>query len=150
DAASHNHLIGLSVSDLGQEGIHFRTGSSDNVLESSEVTNTGTKDPGFGEGVYIGTSKTQWSGGPDPSDRNQILNNVIGPGVRAECLDIKEGTTGGKISGNHFDGADIAGVNSADSWVDVRGNGYTLSDNVGVNTPADGFQVHVEVDGWGN
>jgi hypothetical protein len=150
DGASHNHLVGLLIHGIGEEGIHFRTGSSDNILESSEVTDTGMTTAGFGEAVYIGSASSQWVGGPDKSDRNSVLNNKLGPGVKAECIDVKEGTTGGTIQGNQFDGSDIAGQNSADSWVDVKGNEYTLDHNVGHNTPLDGFQVHVVVSGWGN
>jgi hypothetical protein len=32
---------------------------------------------------------------------------------------------------------------------DVKGNGWTIEDNVGKNSPMDGFQTHEVVDGWG-
>ena len=59
------------------------------------------------------------------------------------------------ISGNTFDATGISGANFADSWIDVKGNGYTISGNTGVNPThttvlKDGFQVHVAVSGWGN
>src|SRR3954447_3210463 len=37
----------------------------------------------------------------------------------------------------------------SNSWVDVKGNGWTVVDNVGTGSTADGFQVHEVVDGWG-
>jgi len=37
----------------------------------------------------------------------------------------------------------------ADSWVDVKGNGWTVEGNTGTSSPEDGFQVHEVVDGWG-
>jgi hypothetical protein len=44
--------------------------------------------------------------GPDRSDRNQALNNTIGPDVTAEHVDIKEGTQSGVVRGNTFNGDD--------------------------------------------
>jgi len=54
-----------------------------------------------------------------------------------------------------FDGAGISGANYADSWIDVKGNNYTISGNIGNNTAGlsallDGFQTHVPLSGWGN
>ena len=40
-------------------------------------------------------------------------------------------------------------MSAADSWVDVKGNDWTIVDNVGVDSPEDGFQTHVQVPGWG-
>jgi hypothetical protein len=37
----------------------------------------------------------------------------------------------------------------ADSWVDVKGNNWRIEGNRGTTSPADGFQVHEIVDGWG-
>jgi Right handed beta helix region len=148
DGASNNVLTGLTVTKIEQEGIHFRAASSHNVLKGSHVSYTGQKSPGFGEGVYIGSAESNWSGGPDKSDDNQVLDNSIDH-TGAENIDIKEGTTGGLIQGNHFDGTGMSGANYADSWIDVKGNGYTIEDNVGVDSLTDGFQVHVAVKGWG-
>ncbi|WP_394851173.1 hypothetical protein [Pendulispora rubella] len=154
DSANHNLLTNLEVYDTGMEAIHFRTHSSDNVLRDSRVRNTGKSNAGFGEGVYIGTAKSNWGsqtgGKPDKSDRNQVINNRIGPGVTAESIDIKEGTTGGRIEGNTFDGNGMTGENYADSWIDVKGNGYLLKNNTGSDALLDGFQLHQAVDGWGN
>jgi len=46
----------------------------------------------------------------------------------------------------------MSGANYADSWVDVKGNGYLLRANDGVDptgTLVDGYQTHVAVSGWG-
>ncbi len=40
-------------------------------------------------------------------------------------------------------------MTDADSWVDVKGNGWTISGNVGTTSPVDGFQLHRILDGWG-
>ena len=52
--------------------------------------------------------------------------------------------------GQHVRRADgSAGQNSADSWVDVKGNGWLISGNTGTSALLDGFQTHVVVAGWG-
>jgi hypothetical protein len=150
DRSSFNLLHGLAVHGIGQEGIHFRAASTDNLLEQSEVRNTGLVSARTGEGVYVGSALSNWcehSGcQPDRSDRNQIVGNRIGPATRAESVDIKEGTTGGLVRGNAFVGTDMTG---ADSWVDVKGNRWTVAANRGTDAPRDGFQVHVIRPGWG-
>ena len=40
-------------------------------------------------------------------------------------------------------------ITGADSWVDVKGNNWTISGNTGQRSPADGFQTHQVYDGWG-
>ena len=67
----------------------------------------------------------------------------------AESMDIKEGTSDGVIQGNTFDGAGMSG-SWADSWIDLKGNSWTVAGNHGTNAPEDGFQVHGALDGWGN
>ncbi len=88
DGASHNRLRGLEVYQIGDEGIHFRAASSDNLLEESWVHDVGLISAQYGEGVYLGSAHSNWgrhSGGqPDTSDRNQVLNNLIGPNTTAE------------------------------------------------------------------
>lgn len=143
DDADFTQLLAISVHDTGHEGVHFRANSSDNVIQDSEIYNTGLKRDKFGEGVYLGSAVSNWgnytNGEPDRSDRNQVLRNRIW-NTTAESIDIKEGTTGGLIEGNQFDGSALSG---ADSWVDVKGNDYAIRDNTGTNSPLDGFQTHV-------
>ena len=50
DEADFVVLTGLLVHDLGEEAVHFRDFSSDNVLSHSEVRDTGRYSAGFGEG----------------------------------------------------------------------------------------------------
>ena len=56
DKSNNNIIDNIEVHHIDEEGIHFRQGSSDNVLQNSYVHNTGLKAPGFGEGVYIGSA----------------------------------------------------------------------------------------------
>jgi hypothetical protein len=149
DGVNHSTISGLTVETIGDEAIHLRKFSSDNVVENNVISDTGNRREKFGEGVYIGTANSNWAditgGAPDTSDRNVVRGNTIS-GTTAESVDIKEGTTGGTVTGNTFDGTDITG---ADSWVDVKGNNWTISGNTGQRSPADGFQTHSVYDGWG-
>ncbi len=156
---SHNNLIeGLKIFNIGEEALHLRKFSSNNTVQNCEITQTGLKTPDYGEGIYIGSAKNNWAtytaGNPDRCDSNKSLSNTIGPNITAECIDVKEGTTGGVIHGNKFDATGITGANSADSWMDVKGNGYLIEGNTGNNPGGsifkDGYQTHVAVLGWGN
>jgi hypothetical protein len=155
DQASDNQLVGLSVHDVGQEAIHLLNHSARNTVQRCTVRDTGLSKPGFGEGIYVGSARDNWlkvtgTDAPDRSDDNRLLDNELGPGVRAEHIDIKEGTSGGLVRGNTFHGDGLSGENYADSWMDVKGNDYLIEDNVGTDTLADGFQTHVVDDEWGH
>ncbi|MEO3973557.1 right-handed parallel beta-helix repeat-containing protein [Streptomyces sp. CAU 1734] len=144
-------IQGLTVERIGDEAIHLRNFSSGNVIRENTIRATGLRKPKFGEGVYIGTAKSNWCTvsdcKPDNSNDNDIIDNDI-TGTTAEAVDIKEGTTGGKIVGNSFDGAKLSGSHN-DSWVDIKGNGWLIQGNTGRNSREDGFQTHEIVKGWG-
>ena len=158
DGARHCTIDSIKVFNIGEEAIHLRKFSSQNTIQNSEISNVGLKTPDYGEGIYIGSAKSNWTtytnGYPDLCDSNKVINNRIGPGITAECIDIKEGTTGGLIQGNYFDATGITGANSGDSWIDVKGNHYLIEENEGFNPGGsifkDGYQVHVAYNGWGN
>ncbi|MET7420855.1 cellulose binding domain-containing protein [Dactylosporangium sp. NPDC005555] len=158
DDSPHVTLDNLYVHHIGDEGVHFRRSSSDGVIRDSTIEYTGTAQPAYGEGVYLGSANSNWachgtSGGVDRSDRVQVLDNHIGPYVAAEHIDVKEGTVDGVIRGNTFDGRGIAGQNSADSWVDMKGTGYLVQGNTGTfsapGTFANGYETHNPVAGSG-
>jgi hypothetical protein len=142
---------GLTVEQIGDEAIHLRNFSSDNLVQGNTIRNTGLRRDKFGEGIYIGTAESNWctitNCQPDHSDRNIVRGNVISA-TTAESIDIKEGTSGGVVSGNTFDGSALSGSH-ADSWVDVKGNGWLIEGNVGRHALEDGYQTHEVVDGWG-
>jgi hypothetical protein len=158
DGAQHSIIDGIKVFNIGEEAIHLRKFSSHNTIQNVEITNTGLKTPDYGEAIYIGSAKNNWAtytnGNPDLCDSNLISNNILGPNISAECIDVKEGTTGGIIRGNHFDATGITGANSGDSWIDVKGNYTLVENNIGTNPGGsifkDGYQVHCAVTGWGN
>ena len=159
DNANHNLLDKLTVHAIDEEGVHFRTFSSDNVLQNSKVYDTGRGTPDYGEAIYIGSANSNWGsltgGKPDTSNRNCVSGNTIGPNVGAEGIDIKEGTTDGVIVGNHYDATGISGLHFADSFLDAKGNGYLIYGNTVTNPGrthvlVDGFQTHQQLPGYGN
>jgi hypothetical protein len=151
DGATHNLIYGLFVHGTGDEAIHLRSFSSYNVVSHNVVRDTGLDVPFFGEGIYVGSAHKNWCRytgcQPDRSNDNVIEYNNIAD-TTAENVDIKEGTTGGIIVGNTFNGAGMV-ASAATAWVNVKGNDWKVLDNVGVNTIGDGFQVHQVYDGWG-
>ncbi|AFR10967.1 right-handed parallel beta-helix repeat-containing protein [Nocardiopsis alba] len=158
DRSDDVHLSGIEVRDVEDEGVHFRSSSSDGSIRDSRIRDTGLVQPGFGEGVYLGSAVSNWGcygtdDGVDRSDRIEVTGNHFGPYVRGEHIDVKEGTSDGLIADNTFDGQGISGQNFADSWVDVKGNGYLFEGNVGTFTApgvfAHGYTSTQQVDGQG-
>lgn len=154
DGSQHTRISGVDVGNIGDEGVHFRNNSADSSIEDSTVHNTGLKSPGFGEGIYIGSAHSNWAtvmGSPTIPDRTDRVivsgNHLIN--TAAEGVDVKEGTTGGTLRSNIFTNAGYSGANSADSWVDVKGNSYLIQGNSGSIARADAFQVHQASAGWG-
>jgi hypothetical protein len=149
DASSHVVVDGIEVTEVGEEAVHLRRGSSDNVVRRTVIRATGLRTEKFGEGIYVGSAKSNWCTYsdclPDRSDRNVVEANDIAE-TTAESVDIKEGTTGGTVRGNTFSGA---GMSAADAWVNVKGNEWQIVGNVGADAPEDGFQTHRILDGWG-
>ena len=158
DASPHVTVDGVHVHHIGDEGVHFRRSSADGTIQNSRIENTGLTQPQYGEGIYLGSANSNWScygdtGGVDASDRIRVLNNRVGPDVTAEHVDVKEGTVGGLIRGNTWNGRGIAGQNSADSWLDVKGSDYLIENNTGAfTTPgvfANGYETHHPTPGSG-
>ena len=163
DHASHVTISGVLVHDIQDEGVHFRKSTTDSAIVGSIVHTTGLVQKGFGEGVYIGSAFGNWRcygengpGTPDRSDRIDVIGNRLGPDIAAEHIDIKEGTVGGRVIGNVFDGRGLTGANTADSWVDAKGSRYEFTGNVGSYTPApgsvfaNGYEVHEQYEqGYG-
>ncbi|MFV0461470.1 MAG: right-handed parallel beta-helix repeat-containing protein [Actinomycetales bacterium] len=158
DEATHNVLSDLDVHTTGDELVHLRNNSSDNTITGCDIHDSGLVHPGWGEGVYIGlwhgnwsTSQSRTGGEPDRSDRNLVSYNHI-HSVTAEPLDLKEGTSAGRIIGNLLEADGLTGENSADSWADVKGNDYLITGNEGRNGGTalkDGWQVHQPIPGSG-
>jgi len=154
DNAHHNIIQGVKVYNIGDEGIHLRSNSTHNLVKQNWIHDTGQNQPEFGEAIYIGSAESNWElysdGQPDKSDANDIISNLIGPNITAEGIDIKEGTSGGRVINNTFIGTNTFVV---DSWIDVKGNDYVIRENIG-SYVSDSTIVHpVKVvnilPGWG-
>lgn len=171
-------IDGVMVDDIGGEGVHFRSCSSDGVLRNSLVAHTGRSSPKYGEGVYVGSANANWSkfacedglerlsgvadNGADNTERVLIENNVF-QDVTAEGADLAEGTDSGTLRDNIFRRTGTSGENSADSAVDARGNNWLIEGNAVSETDApwnfdgeqrpsefaDGFQTHSAAEGYG-
>lgn len=153
DRSKYNIIENLTVTNIGEEAIHFRTHSSYNVLKGSTITNTGLLNPAYGEACYLGTATNNWGkiseGKPDTSNYNIIEGNTFGPNVAAEGVDVKEGTIGNIIRGNTFYGKGQKGENGGDSWIDVKGSYTIIENNKGYDAMIDGYQVHIKGEGFG-
>ncbi len=150
DAGVGNVIQELTVTHIGDEAIHLRSHSTDNLVLDNEVSDTGIRRDKFGEGVYIGSAESNWCEytgcEPDRSDGNRIEGNDISA-VTSEAIDIKEGTVDGVVLDNVIDGAAIA---AADSWIDVKGNAWVVARNRLDDAPEHGIQTHEIIQGWGS
>jgi nitrous oxidase accessory protein NosD len=148
DNAQHVTVEALTVYDIGDEGVHLRTNTTDSLVTGNTIYSTGHRRDKFGEGVYVGSANGNWSvytgGQPDRSDRNVVTGNNI-YGTTAEPVDVKEGTTNVQVLGNTLDGAALTTA-GGDSCADIKGNYGLVSGNVCTGVPAgdgyDGYQVH--------
>jgi len=83
DGGVGNVLQGLTVTSIGDEGIHLRSDSTDNLVIDNVVSDTGIRRDKFGEGIYVGTAQSNWCEytdcEPDRSDRNRgrILQRAL-------------------------------------------------------------------------
>ena len=151
DHTDHSIVQKLTAHSFGDEAIHLREYSVDNLVVDNAIGDTGQLRGKFGEGVYIGTAQSNWctytACQPDHSDNNVVRGNRFSR-TTAENVDIKEGTTGGAVIGNSFDGSGFT-QDGASGWVNAKGNDYLISGNSGTTSRQDGFQTHQILAGWG-
>jgi hypothetical protein len=155
EGSSWSTVRRLLIYDIGQEALNNHKFSAHDTLEANRIHDTGRVTAEYGEGIYVGSYSGVWSsltgGQPDRSDSTVVRDNVIGPNVTAEAIDVKEGTTGGLVAGNSFDGHGMVMSQSwVDSWVEIKGNGYRVANNTGTYSLRDGFQAYQTLAGWGN
>ncbi|MCF6361755.1 MAG: right-handed parallel beta-helix repeat-containing protein [Cyclobacteriaceae bacterium] len=154
DNSDYTKILNCEVYDIGEEGIHLRDGTSNAEVTNCYVHDTGKLTNKFGEGIYIGSDKGKWSTYIKECDNNLISNNRIGPGVTAEHIDLKEGSSFNIIEHNIFDGAGINDqTNGGLSFMDVKGNNNITRFNCGFQNAngllLNAFEIHVKVSGWG-
>jgi hypothetical protein len=151
DASNHDLIDGLYVHNIGDEAIHLRDFSSYDTVSHNVVRATGLNTSFYGEGIYVGSAHKNWcrySGcQPDASDYDVITGNDVAQ-TTAENIDIKEGTVGGLISGNLFNGTGMDPA-SATSWVNVKGNNWKITGNTGTDSVGNGLSDHQVYPGWG-
>lgn len=160
DETNFSRLINCDIGFMGQEAVHYRNFSSDNLIQGCIVHDSGqTGDGSNAEGIYFGQANTNWdasysrtAGKPDTSNRNSAIGNTL-TNIKAELFDVKEGTTGGVIKDNTGSGSAIAGNNDADSYIDVKGNDYLVEGNT-FNNPSSvmvhAITTHINYAGYGN
>ena len=142
----------VAISNIGEEAIHLKANTVDSAVVANDISNTGRLNPGYGEGVYIGSDPSVWCDttdcDPDRSDRNQILDNTI-TGTTAEGIEAKAGTSDGIIEGNVIDGTRMT-ADTSGGWVVIKGNGYLVDYNRGLTAVENGFTAtYSKAPGWG-
>lgn len=131
DNANYGEVINCEVYGTQMEAIHFRDGSDNGLVDNCHIYDTGTTRPEYGEGVYVGTDKGSWDKYSEDVYNTVIKNTTFGPNVRAEHVDIKEGTLGTIVEYCTFDGTGISGENSADTFINDKGKDAIIRHNVG-------------------
>jgi hypothetical protein len=158
DNCSNITIQNLDIHDIGEEGVHFLNNSTMCNIYNNKIYDTGSLEPEYGEGIYIGSSYNNWPKDPLIPDETHDINicyNYI-YNTTTECIDVKEGTYNGLIESNYFNGEKLNGE-YADSWIDIKGTSWNISDNEGYITLINGFQIHsidtgdvVTHSGWNN
>ena len=134
DNIQNSILDSVEVYNTGDEAVHFRDGSSNNIIKNSFIHDTGISSPGFGEGVYIGSA--DGTDKPDGSKMNQscnynsVINTTFGPNVAAESVDIKENTVGTIVDKCTFNAKGTTSENSTDSVINAKGNNAIITNNI--------------------
>jgi nitrous oxidase accessory protein NosD len=148
DESSDNEIVDLAVERTGEEAVHLRRNSSRNLVEGNRVSDSGLVRRDIGEGIYVGSAESSWcrvtACAPDRSDGNRLVDNHVSR-TGAETIDVKEGTTGGLLSGNRLDGTG----SGADSLIDVKGDDWRVEGTIGTASPGNGAAVYRILDGWG-
>src|SRR5205823_1130218 len=118
-------ILGNRIHDMGGECIRLRSATvraevARNVIGPCGLTNFSlAKGRKNGEGIYVGTAPEQLTG-DDPSKRDVSRDNWIHDNdidTRAECVDIKEGSTANLVEHNRCSG----GLDPDGSGFDSRG-----------------------------
>ena len=154
DSSSHNVINNLKITNSGYEALHLRKFSSYNNVSNCYIDSTGmyasAASSGYAEGIYVGTANSNWidfsNNQVDTCNYNVLTSNVFGDNIKSENIDIKEGTKGGEISYNTFNGKGCNGANSADKYVDIKGDNYVIKCNTGSKNSTsivNGFEVNI-------
>lgn len=152
DNSDYSEITRCQVYNIGDEGIHLRDGSSYCTVFKCMVSDTGKYQQGYGEAIYIGSAQST-SGYAYDCDYNTVSHCILGGGVTAELVDVKEYTTGNIVEYCELYGGGISGQVSANAFIKVKGNDCLIRGNVcydeGNSIIRNAFENHVIVEGWG-
>lgn len=115
DGVTGLKVINMTLRNAGGECLRLRYFARWNEIAYSSIRTCGVVDFRFsgggknGEGVYIGTAPEQLADGKNPTaDPDQSTNNWVHDNVfdteGAECVDVKESTSGNVIENNSCTG----------------------------------------------
>ena len=148
-----NVLDSLEVTQIGQEGVAVGRFSRSNIIRNNSVHDTGKLVPQWGEGIYVGTSESNWctftNCQPDTSDSNQVVRNTVFR-TTADGIQVMAGTTGVLVRGNTIDGAGMVSDPSNPVWVLAMGNNMLVDSNTATNALTHGMKVRRNQSAWGN
>lgn len=151
DNSNHTIVRGCEIRNTGSEAVALRDGSSYCLIQGCYIHDSGLVTPGYGEGVYIGSSYTV-TGFDYKCDYNTV-DSCTFRNIAAEHVDVKEYTTGTEIKNCFFYGDGMSGANFAGSFVDIAGNDCYVHDNTGYRNQnpniVAAFEIHDQADGWG-
>jgi hypothetical protein len=148
-----NVLDSLEVVQIGQEGIAVGRFSRANIIRNNSVHDTGKYAHQWGEGIYVGTSESNWCNftncQPDTSDSNQVVRNSVSA-TTSDGIQVMAGTTGVLVRGNMIDGAGMVSDPSSPVWVLAMGNDMLVDSNTGTHALTHGMKVRRNQSAWGN
>lgn len=151
DNSNHTIIRNCDIGNTGSEAVALRDGSSYCLVQDCNIHDSGLITPGYGEGVYIGSSYTV--SGFDYKCDNNTVDGCTFKNIAAEHVDVKEFTTGTEIFNCTFYGDGMSGQNFAGSFIDIAGNECYVHDNIGYRNNNSqivaAFEIHDQADGWG-
>lgn len=151
DNSNHTIIRNCDIGDTGSEAVAIRDGSSYCLIQNCNIHDSGLITPGYGEGIYIGSSYTVT--GFDYRGENNTVDGCTFKNIAAEHVDVKEFTTGTEILNCTFFGDGISGQNFAGSFIDIAGNECSVHDNIGYRNHnpqiVAAFEIHDQAEGWG-
>ena len=151
-ASDHVTVADLKIEGIGEEAVHVMGSTTDSTVVGNTITGTGLVHPQYGEGIYIGTDKSNWCRynecRPDLTAHNAFLANMIS-GTTAEGIEAKELTADTVLAGNTIDGARTTVANASSTLIKVKGNRFTVRDNTLSSSSGDAVLVLKTLDGTG-
>ena len=115
---------------MGNEGIHVRDGSNNCIIKDCNVYDLRLYLPQFAEGIYVKEQIVVDITNTENIYNTKIINSKVGPDVKAEHFDIKEGTFNTIVEGNEIDAKGMVETAFEDSFVDIKGERVILRRNV--------------------